>query len=120
MNTSLGLAGVTLGFVISVVAVVVIGIGLHRREAPLLQSAGPFSLGLLGAALLAVVAMAALPLLVGAGAALVLWRSLRGQRRIDGAPSMRPDAPNGASASSMRRRAAAGFGDSTVIAQRRE
>jgi len=71
-------------------------------------------------ALLAVVAMAALPLLVGAGAALVLWRSLRGQRRIDGAPSMRPDAPNGASASSMRRRAAAGFGDSTVIAQRRE
>ena len=57
MNASLGLAGVTLGFVISLVAIVTIGVGLRRREAPMLHTAGPFSVALLGSALLAVVAM---------------------------------------------------------------
>ena len=57
MNASLGLAGVTLGFVICLVAIATVGLGIRRRDAALLRTAGPFSVALLGSALLAVVAM---------------------------------------------------------------
>ncbi|HEX4978678.1 MAG TPA: heme lyase CcmF/NrfE family subunit [Acidimicrobiales bacterium] len=57
MNASLGVAGVTLGFAVSVVGVVTIGVGLRRRRPALLQTAAPFALSLLAAAVLAVAAM---------------------------------------------------------------
>ncbi|HVM08622.1 MAG TPA: heme lyase CcmF/NrfE family subunit [Acidimicrobiales bacterium] len=57
MNAALGLAGVTLGFVISLAAIAVIGAGLRKKRAMLIATSGPFSVALLGASLLAVVAM---------------------------------------------------------------
>ena len=57
MNASLGLAAVTLGFVIALGGIAVLGLGLRRRNGALLHASGAFTIGLFGCAIVAVLAM---------------------------------------------------------------
>ncbi|HEX7166208.1 MAG TPA: heme lyase CcmF/NrfE family subunit [Acidimicrobiales bacterium] len=57
MTASVGLAAVTLGFVVAVAGAATLAIALRRRRTDLLDVGGPFAIALLGAAVVAVLAM---------------------------------------------------------------